>query len=106
MAYQHRTFALGGELWPVLCNGRAKVDIILVVENTSVSVLAPHGTAQASSAHPPHKPTANSPSIVIASDAPRSTTLLKLLVKSWLSGSNGLLQKIELQFDFSLSGQT
>src|SRR5882724_861819 len=51
----------------------ASAVIVLVVENTLVIVFSVHGTVRASSAQSPHRSTTISPSMMTASDAPRSS---------------------------------
>src|SRR5262249_59177970 len=47
--------------------------MLLVVENTLLMVCSVHGTVRASSAQPPHRSTTISPSMLRASEAPRSS---------------------------------
>ena len=53
--------------------------IVLVVENTQAIVFSVHGTVRASSAHPPHRSTTISPSMLTATEAPKSH-----LTRAWL----------------------
>ena len=46
--------------------------MVLVVDQTLVMVFSPQGVVRASSAQPPHTSTTISPSMVMATDAPRS----------------------------------
>ena len=66
--------------------------IVLVVEKTQVMVFSVHGTVRASSAQPPHRSTTISPSMLTASEAPRSSRERSLAAKCSRSGSNWALQ--------------
>src|SRR5215470_12686812 len=69
----------------------ASAVIVLVVEKTLVIVSWPHGTVRASSAQPPHRSTTISPSMLTASEAPRSSPDSSLAANSSRSGSNRAL---------------
>src|SRR3954447_15377453 len=61
--------------------------IVLVGEKTQVIVSSAHGTVRASSAQPPQRSTTISPSMLTASEAPRSSPDLSLAAKSSRKGS-------------------
>src|SRR5205085_1361907 len=69
----------------------ASAVIVLVVEKTQVIVLSVHGTVRASSAQPPHRSTTISPSMLTASEAPRSSPDLSLAANSSRRGSKRAL---------------
>src|SRR6516164_3447189 len=65
--------------------------IVLVVENTQAIVFSVHGTVRASSAQPPHRSTTISPSMLTASEAPRSSPDSSLAANGSRRGSNRVL---------------
>src|SRR5262249_60804859 len=65
--------------------------MLLVVENTLVIVFSVHGTVRASSAHPPHRSTTISPSMLRASEAPRSSPDASLAANSSRTASKRAL---------------
>ena len=62
-----------------------------MVENTLVIVFSVHGTVRASSAQPPHRSTTISPSMLTASEAPRSSPDSSLAANSSRRGSKRAL---------------
>src|SRR5580765_2569749 len=60
----------------------------LVVEKMLVIVFSPHGTVRASSAQPPHRSTTISPSMLRATEAPRSSPDSSLAANNSRRGSN------------------
>src|SRR5439155_20054357 len=69
----------------------ASAVIVLVVENTLVIVFSVHGAVRASSAQPPHRSTTISPSMLTASEAPRSSPDSSLEANSSRGGSKRAL---------------
>src|SRR6516164_4542745 len=69
----------------------ASAVIVLVVEKTLVMVFSPHGTVRASSAQPPHRSTTISPSMLTATEAPRSSPDSSLALNSSRRGSKRAL---------------
>src|SRR5262245_55284003 len=69
----------------------ASAVIVLVVEKTLVIVCSVHGTVRASSAQPPHRSTTISPSMLRASEAPRSSPDTSLEANSSRRGSKRAL---------------
>src|SRR4029079_28915 len=65
--------------------------MLLVVENTLVIVFSVHGTVRASSAQPPHRSTTISPSMLKASEAPRSSPDSSMAANNSRRGSNQAL---------------
>ena len=68
----------------------------LVVENTLVIVFSVHGTVRASSAQPPHRSTTISPSMLKASEAPRSSPDSSLAANSSRRGSKRAARAAQL----------
>src|SRR5262245_65734387 len=66
----------------------ASAVIVLVVEKTQAIVFSVHGTVRASLAQPPHRSTTVSPSILTASEAPRSSPDVSLAANSSRRGLN------------------
>src|SRR5262245_30446158 len=66
--------------------------MLLVVEKTLVIVFSVHGAVRASSAQPPHRSTTISPSMLRATEAPRSSPDSSLETNSSRRGSNRALQ--------------
>src|SRR5206468_9869740 len=60
----------------------ASAVIVLVVEKTLAMVFSVHGAVRASSAQPPHRSTAIAPSMLTASEAPRSSPDASLAANS------------------------
>src|SRR6516164_4925672 len=78
--------------WPRSTSTSAASEVIaLVVENTLVMVFSPHGTVRASSAQPPHRSTAIAPSMLTATEAPRSSPDSSLAANSSRRGSKRAL---------------
>src|SRR5262245_15397419 len=70
----------------------ASAVIVFVVEKTQVIVSSVQGTVWASSTQPPHRSTTISPSMLTATEAPRSSPDSSLAVNNSRRGSNRALQ--------------
>src|SRR5262249_34934690 len=91
---QYLATAASKSSWPRSTSTSApSANMVLVVEKTQVIVSRCHRRVRASSAQPPQRSSANSPSTVTAREAPRSRPLVSSSQKSCRSGSKRGVQK-------------